>query len=179
MSQEEVLNYAAAIIVLGAIAVGLISMAWGKIADLVAWGHDNWLQSVERAHAEREARYYNMSSEDDEEEDDQPVDSHVGATGNDSGQRIAMRGNEGNGLLPGNDAGNGVVFSAQLDMCLRLIGSGKVGQTEAIEIAFGCKRSGKPDSPYAKARAAVGARMGQKPEPEWEIVSDSRMERVN
>lgn len=47
------------------------------------------------------------------------------------------------------------VFSALTDTCVRVIATGKMGQTEAIEVVFGCKRSGKLTSPYARARAAV------------------------
>lgn len=52
------------------------------------------------------------------------------------------------------------VFAANVDACVRVIATGKIGQTEAIESVFGVKRSGKPDSAYARARAAVGARLG-------------------
>lgn len=77
-------------------------------------------------------------------------------------QRMAKLGNVVNTELPGNmlpeEIREVVRFWAMVESAERIIAGGKVGQTEAIELVFNCKRSGRPDSPYARARAALNAR---------------------
>jgi hypothetical protein len=88
------------------------------------------------------------------------------ATSTDDRQRIGMPGNAVNAELPGNvlpeEAREIVRFQARVEAVIAIVESGKLGQTEAIERIFGVKRSGRPDSPYARARAAVEAQ--QKPQ---------------
>jgi hypothetical protein len=93
-----------------------------------------------------------------------PVARTLPAMRADSGQGIATPGNAVNAALTGNtlpdEAREIIRFQRAVEAVVALIGSGKVGQTEAIEIIFGCKRSGRADSPYARARAAVQAQLG-------------------
>ena len=49
-------------------------------------------------------------------------------------------------------------FQAKVEVAEAIIKTSKLGQAEAIEVVFNCKRSGQPDSPYARARAAITAR---------------------
>jgi hypothetical protein len=86
------------------------------------------------------------------------------ATRVDSGQGIAKPGNAVNAELTGNvlpDQAREIIrFQRAIEATSAIIGSGELGQTEAIEIIFGCKPSGRADSPYARARAAVQAQLG-------------------
>lgn len=109
-----------------------------------------------------------------------PVADPLPATSTIEAQRVAMPGNAGNAELPGNvlpEAAREIVrFQAQVEAVIAIVESGKVGQTEAIERIFKCKRSGRPDSHYAKARAAVEAQ--QKPQrPEYVGDMIARVER--
>ena len=73
-----------------------------------------------------------------------------------------MPGNAANDSLPGNALPEEVReimrFQAKVEAVEAIIKTGKIGQTEAIEAVFSCKRSGRADSPYARARAALSAR---------------------
>lgn len=51
-----------------------------------------------------------------------------------------------------------VRFWAMVEAAERVIKHGKLGQAEAIEVVFGCSRSSRPESVYARARAALLAR---------------------
>jgi hypothetical protein len=79
-----------------------------------------------------------------------------------AGQLIAKPGNAVNDPLPGTmlpeEIREVVRFWAMVDVAERIIAGGKVGQTEAIELIFNCKRSGRPESVYARAVAAIKAR---------------------
>ena len=46
-------------------------------------------------------------------------------------------------------------FWAKVEAAEAIIKTGKMGQTEAIEAVFNCKRSGRPDSPYASGCACA------------------------
>jgi len=89
------------------------------------------------------------------------IADHLPATRAIGGQGIAMPGKAVNAELPGNalpEAAREIVrFQARVEAVIAVVGSGKVGQVEAIERIFVCKRSGRPDSPYGRARAAVEA----------------------
>jgi hypothetical protein len=84
------------------------------------------------------------------------------ATPHEAGQPIAKPGNAVNDTLTGNvlpeEVRETIRFWAMVESTERIISGGKVGQTEAIELVFNCKRSGRPDSLYARARAALNAR---------------------
>lgn len=92
---------------------------------------------------------------------DRPIAAPLPATATDGGQGLAKPGNGVNAELPGNvlpeEAREIVRFQAKVEAVIAIMESGKVGQVEAIERIFGVKRSGRPDSPYARARAAVEA----------------------
>jgi hypothetical protein len=79
-----------------------------------------------------------------------------------AGQPITKPGNGVNDGLPGNmlpeEVRELLRFWAMVDAAERVIAGGKVGQTEAIELVFNCKRSGRPDSIYGRAVAAIRAR---------------------
>jgi hypothetical protein len=51
-----------------------------------------------------------------------------------------------------------IKFWAQVEDVERIIAGGKVGMVEAIELIFVCKRNGRADSVYGRARAAIQAR---------------------
>jgi hypothetical protein len=84
------------------------------------------------------------------------------ATSTSGGQRIAKPGNVVNDGLTGNvlpeEVREVMRFWAMVEVAERVIKSGKMGTAEAIETVFNCKRSGRPDSVYARARAALNAR---------------------
>jgi hypothetical protein len=77
-------------------------------------------------------------------------------------QRMAKPGNGVNDALTGNmlpeEVRDVVRFWAMVESAERIIAGGKIGQTEAIELVFNCKRSGRADSLYARARSALNAR---------------------
>lgn len=51
-----------------------------------------------------------------------------------------------------------IQFWTKIEDTERVIKSGKLGTVEAIELIFECKRNGRPDSVYGRARAALQAR---------------------
>jgi hypothetical protein len=108
--------------------------------------------------------WWNMSSTGVESTSKETVAERLPATSTDSGQRIAMQGNAVNTELPGNllpEAAREIIrYQQRVEDAVKIIQSGRVGQTEVIELVFNCKRSGRADSPYAKARAAVQAQLG-------------------
>jgi hypothetical protein len=90
----------------------------------------------------------------------EPVADRLPTTVTEVGQGIATPGNAVNEPLTGNaplpEAVRDIIrFQAKIEALAELIGAGKVPQAEGIEIVFHCKRSGRPESPYARARAAI------------------------
>ena len=85
------------------------------------------------------------------------------ATSTIEGQRVATPSDAVNAELPDNalpeEARAIIRFQQQVEGVINIVESGKIGQIEAIERIFGGKRSGRADSPYARARAAVEAQM--------------------
>lgn len=79
-----------------------------------------------------------------------------------AGQGVAKPGNPVNDGLPGNvlpeEVREIMRFQAKVEAVENILKSGKIGQVEAIEFVFECKRSGRPESVYARAVAAVKAR---------------------
>lgn len=108
--------------------------------------------------------WWNMSSVGGESTSKEPVAGRLPATSTEGGQRIAMLGNAVNEELPVNvlpEAVREIIrYQVRVEDAVKLIQSGKIGQTEVIELVFNCKRSGRADSPYGKARAAVLAQLG-------------------
>lgn len=102
-----------------------------------------------------------MSSDSSAPPSNRTVADRLPATSTNGGQGIATQGNAGNAELPGNalpEAARDIVrFQAKVEAVLAIVESGKVGQVEAIERIFSCKRSGRAESVYARARAAVEA----------------------
>lgn len=84
------------------------------------------------------------------------------ATLPEAGQGAAKPGNAINDTLPGNvlpdEAREVVRFWAKVEAAEAIIAGGKIGQVEAIELIFDCKRSGRPESIYARAVSAIKAR---------------------
>lgn len=109
---------------------------------------------------------------------DDAVADPLPATSTIDGQSIAKPGNAVNEELTGNmlpEAAREIIrFQTRVEDVIAVVESGKLGQVEAIERIFKVKRSGRPDSPYARARAAVEAQM--KPQ-RRELVGDM-IERV-
>ncbi len=109
---------------------------------------------------------------------DDSVADPLPATSTSGGQRIATPGNAVNTKLTGNllpeEAREIVRFQAKVEAAAAIVESGKVGQTDAIEIIFHCKRSGRVDSPYGKARDALLVRLG----PERPLYYDDLRKRV-
>lgn len=116
-----------------------------------------------------------MSSDRSDLPADRSRADRLPATSTNGGQRIATQGNAGNTELPGNalpEAAREIVrFQAKVEAVLAIVESGKVGQVEAIERIFVCKRSGRAESVYARARAAVEAQIQPAP---VEYISDLR-----
>lgn len=108
-----------------------------------------------------------MSSDSRIPPSDRSVADRLPATSTNGGQGIATPGNAGNAALPGNalpEAARDIVrFQARVEAVIAIVESGKVGQVEAIERIFGCKRSGRAESVYARARAAVEAQIQPAP----------------
>jgi len=61
------------------------------------------------------------------------------------------------GAIP-DDARDIIKFWAKVEAVEHIIAGGKVGMVEAVELIFECKRNGRPDSVYGRARAAIQAR---------------------
>lgn len=107
------------------------------------------------------------------------VAANVAPTDRKPEQPIAKPGNEINRLLdePDVDIEDGneevdisearkiIQYHAKLELLAALINAGLVKQTEAIEKGFGCARSGRKDSKYAKVRADLLPLL--KPEPKF------------
>lgn len=51
-----------------------------------------------------------------------------------------------------------IIFWERVSQVERIVAGGKIGQVEAIELIFQCKRNGRADSVYGRARAAIAAR---------------------
>jgi hypothetical protein len=51
-----------------------------------------------------------------------------------------------------------IIFWGNVAAVERIVAGGKMGVVEAIELIFECKRNGRADSVYGKARAAINAR---------------------
>lgn len=110
-----------------------------------------------------------------------PVADRLPATSPNDGQGIAKPGNAVNAELPGNALPEQlraiVRFQSKVEAVIAIVESGKVGQTEAIERIFECKRSGRADSVYSRAHAAVVAQMGPvKPEYVGDMIERVRRE---
>lgn len=95
------------------------------------------------------------------------VADRLPATLPEAGQGFATPGNAVNDRLPGqpvaapavpDDARDIIKFWANVEAVEAIVRTGKIGQVEAIETIFGCKRSGRPESVYGRAVAAVKAR---------------------
>lgn len=56
------------------------------------------------------------------------------------------------------DARDIIIFWERVSQVERIVAAGKIGQVEAIELIFNCKRNGRIDSVYGRARAAITAR---------------------
>jgi hypothetical protein len=112
-----------------------------------------------------------MSRRATEEAESLPIAAPLPATSTNGGQGIAKPGNAINEPLPGNAvadildnpssditaAREAIRFQAKVEALADLVNAGKVPQAEGIEIVFHCKRSGRAESPYARARAAIQA----------------------
>jgi hypothetical protein len=61
------------------------------------------------------------------------------------------------GVIP-EEARDIIKFWTRVEAVEHLTASGKMGMVEAIELIFECKRNGRADSVYGKARAAIQAR---------------------
>ena len=124
-------------------------------------------------HPERQARFRRwitsgvMSHQSTDVADGTVVAAHLPSTPQNGGQGGAITGNAVNAELPGNvlpeEVREIVRFWANVEAVEAVIKTGKIGQTEAIEAVFRCKRSGRPDSPYSRAHAAIQARMTTEP----------------
>lgn len=75
------------------------------------------------------------------------------------------------GISPDEEAREIIRYQQRVEDAVKLIQSGKIGQTEVIELVFSCKRSGRADSLYGKARAAVLAQLGPST-PEYRPLTD-------
>ena len=74
-------------------------------------------------------------------------------------QGFANVGNAVNDALPGNalpeEVRNIIRLQAKAEAVAALVNGGKIGKVEAIELVFDCRRSGRPESVYTQANAAV------------------------
>jgi hypothetical protein len=84
------------------------------------------------------------------------------ATGREAGQGVAKPCQGVNTELPGNmlpeEIREVMRFWAKVEAAEQIIAGGKIGQVEAVELIFNCKRSGRADSIYGRAVAAIKAR---------------------
>lgn len=143
----------------------------GLTISLVIIGALRWW--LRRSFAPNDEASHVMSRRDPLPAASPPVAASLPATSANGGQGITKTGNAINEPLPGNsvaDILNGpspditaareaIRFQAKVEAAVAVINTGKMGQTEAIEAIFACKRSGRADSPYARARAAIQARI--------------------
>lgn len=97
----------------------------------------------------------------------EPVADRLHATPQSEVQGVANTRNPVNTELPAQGVAQGVLpeeardiikFWARVEAVERIVAGGKVGMVEAIELIFECKRNGRPDSVYGRARAAIQAR---------------------
>jgi len=145
------------------IRVGLISLAVVSVIGLLIFIFDD-RPELAAAIRRRLAGPSDMSSTHADRPSKESVADHLPITATSLGQRSATTGNAVNTLLPGNvlpeEAREIIRYQAKVEALSALISAGKVPQTEGIELVFDCKRSGRADSPYGKARAAVQAQLG-------------------
>lgn len=148
---------------LGVLALLLISMAYGALRSHLR------PKSTPEAPPAPETPPVVMATKSTPAPAKQGVAEQGQAPPQEVGQGVATPGNAGNEELPGNALAPAEVraiirHERAVEAAVALITSGKVGQVEAIEIIFACKRSGRPESLYARARAAVLERLDERPQ---------------
>lgn len=137
LTQDQILNWVVIIITVGAIGIGLLSMAVGRLARFVEW----WQEGIEQARATR-----NMSSQRMYVEDDQPLyDDELPATTTPQNkqQSVATPQNDSNALL-----------REQARVLALMVRTGKIGETDGIRLVFGCVPSSS-NPKYLAARDAL------------------------
>jgi len=138
MSQEEIGNWAAIIITVGLISIGLISMLIGQLARLREW----WREGINQARAPRHitsSRWRNSNDDDPLYADNSPATT----TPQNNNNRVATPQLDSNALLQTRAA----------DLA-KMVHAGKIGETEGIRLIFGCAPSSS-NPKYIAARAAL------------------------
>lgn len=163
MDQTTAYDWIAAILTIGMLAIGLISMAVGWVMDRLPERNAPDAPSADRCIMSRPASMRRPK---------RARQARVAATLPSAGQRIAMPGNAGNEALPGNgvatplpDAARDIIrMQAKAEAVVALLESKKLtNKAEAIELIFGCRRSGRDGSPYKQAQALVDAQLTRYP----------------
>jgi hypothetical protein len=97
----------------------------------------------------------------------EPVADRLHATPQNEVQGVANGRKSVNNELPAQGVAQPIVpeaareiiqFWTRVEAVEDITRGGKVGMVEAIELVFKCKRNGRPDSVYGRARAAIQAR---------------------
>lgn len=155
MDQETLTNYVVLTIVLGALAVGGLSMLFGRLVDLYDSVRAWWSDGIELQRARYEARaplygLRDMSTYEDEEEDETADNSIATTTPQNSNNRVATPQNASNDLL----------LQAKAEALAAMVKAGKIGETDGIKMVFGVSPSSS-NPRYQAARAALKAELAK------------------
>ena len=162
MDQTTAYDWIAAILTIGMLAIGLISMAVGWVMDRLPE------RTPHTAPADRRI----MSRPASMRRPKRARQARVAATPPSARQLIAMPGNAGDDGLPGNavaaplpdEVRDIIRMQAKAEAVVALLESKRLtNKAEAIELIFGCRRSGRDGSPYKQAQALVDAQMTRYP----------------
>jgi hypothetical protein len=169
-------DYLVAFITLGLLAIGLISMAVGKISDWRERRADRRDDPRDRLQARRARRPLPTRSVMSRA---RPIarttrpQGGVAATTQTALPGSTVTGNAVNAALPGNavnaalpaDVRDIIRQQAQAEAVVRLLTSKKLSnKAETIELIFECSRSGRPNSPYQRALVLVDGMLDRYPQ---------------
>lgn len=162
MTQEQVANYVVLTIVVGALAIGLLSMLVGRLVAFFDWVGSWWGQGVEKA---LHYRPVPMSSYATDEDDDHDVVSPVVTTYTTAKQPIVTPNNEYSSVL----------FDTTAKSIAAMYQKGVITNlSKAICAAYGCtvQSASKPDSTYQIALKAVNKYLPAKDAPQFRMTPE-------
>jgi hypothetical protein len=158
MTDEQVANIVVIVIIVGLLAIGLLSMLVGRLVAAWDWMRGQMLDSLERAREEKARK--DMSSRREYWAVDHAVDTPVVDNDNKAGQPIATPDNAINSMLSDNKA-----FDERVALLAQLYQAGIVTNlARAIEKGFNCSRSSKDDSTYQRVRKALDKHLQKGPQ---------------
>lgn len=138
------------IVVLGALAIGLISMAVGKALQL-------WEYATTRLRQAAENRAASLSLASEVAQESQNARKPIATPATSDNQNL--RRNEVADSLP-EEVRDIIRFERGVEVVIDLLATkAMTDQARAIEIVFRCSRNSRAGSPYMRAKAAVEARI--------------------